>query len=220
MSQLALKQLEFGSFLAYTPRGTTQIAIDSKNIIPYLKQDLPLGQPPILTSELIAKMIHENMNNLPFCTFFQSNTILVPAPSSSLMKKDTLWVPERIANALVKQGFGKQVVSCIRRETAVQKAATSPSHERPTAQDHYNSLSVQHENLSEPEDILLIDDVITRGATLLGCANRLVTAFPKCRIRAFAAMRTESDPKKFKKLQDPRIGEIHLDDSGGTIRYP
>ena len=49
---------------------------------------------------------------------------------------------------------------------------------RPTAEQHYESISVQG-ILSEPEEILLVDDVVTRGVTLLGCANRLADAFPK-----------------------------------------
>jgi phosphoribosylpyrophosphate synthetase len=43
--------------------------------------------------------------------------------------------------------------------------------------------------LSEPSNILLVDDIITRGATLLGAASRLAEAFPKAEIRAFAVMR-------------------------------
>ncbi|MDR1992086.1 MAG: hypothetical protein LBQ98_01075 [Nitrososphaerota archaeon] len=214
---MKISELKYATLLSYSPHENTSDALESKYLTYSLKQDRYEGQPPILMSDWVAKKTQEN-NGL-FYTFFQSNTILVPVPSSSLMEKDTLWVPERIANALVKKGFGKQVASCLRRETAVRKATTSPSHERPSVKDHYDSLSVQG-SLSEPEDILLIDDVITRGATLLGCANRLITAFPNCRINAFAAVRTISNPEKFKKLQDPCVGTIYLNDTGGTIRYP
>jgi len=214
---MKISELKYASLLSYSPHGNTPDALESKYLTYSLKQDRYEGQPPILMSDWIAKKTQEKSSF--FCTFFQSNTILVPVPSSSLMKKDTLWIPERIANALVKKGFGKQVVPCLRRETAVRKAATSPTHDRPSVNDHYDSFSVQG-SLSEPEDILLIDDVITRGATLLGCANRLISAFPNCRIHAFAAVRTESNPEKFKKLQDSRIGTIYLNDKGGTIRYP
>jgi predicted amidophosphoribosyltransferase len=46
--------------------------------------------------------------------------------------------------------------------------------------------------LSKPEVIVLVYDIITRGATLLGAANLLADAFPGTPIRAFAAMRTIS----------------------------
>jgi predicted amidophosphoribosyltransferase len=214
---MKISELKYASLLSYSPHGNTPDDLESKYVTYSLKQDRYEGQPPILMSDWVAKKTQEKSGL--FGTFFRSNTLLVPVPSSSLMEKDTLWVPERIANALVKKGFGKQVVPCLRRETAVQKAATSPAHDRPSVKDHYDSFSVQG-SLSEPEDILLIDDVITRGATLLGCANRLISVFPKCRIHAFAAIRTISDPEKFKNLQDSCIGTIYLNNNGGPIRYP
>ena len=51
--------------------------------------------------------------------------------------------------------------------------------------------------LSNPDEIILIDDVITRGATLLGAANLLADDFPETPIRAFVAMRTISNPDEF-----------------------
>lgn len=62
----------------------------------------------------------------------------------------------------------------------------------------------------EPDEILLVDDVITRGATLLGAANRLAEAYPKAHIRAFAAMRTISPPNVFASTHNPVIGTIEL----------
>lgn len=37
-----------------------------------------------------------------------------------------------------------------------------------------------------------MDDVVTRGATLLGCATLLLRVLPSIAIRAFAAVRTMS----------------------------
>jgi len=121
---------------------------------------------------------------------------LVPAPKSSLTQPDTLWASERIAKALVAEGVGCQVVYCLTRTKPVAKAASCSPSSRPTAQQHYESLTVQGA-LSKPEDIVIVDDIVTRGATLLGCANRLADAFPRCRITAFAAMRTISNPNEF-----------------------
>lgn len=135
------------------------------------------------------------------------------------MKPDTLWVPERIANALAKAGFGKQVASCLIRTKAVQKAALSSPSERLTAAQHYESMSVQG-ILSKPDEILLIDDIVTRGATLLGAANRLADAFPQSHIRAFAAMRTISNQHEFENVYAPCIGTIDLYETGDTFRRP
>ncbi len=216
---LNLSQLEFGALLTYTPRGDTQKALHSKDVMLFLKRDQFVSKPPVLMSEFIAKNFKQELSNLPFAHFFQPNTILVPAPKSSLMQPDTLWVPERIAKALVAEGIGSKVVSCLTRSKPVVKAASSPASERPTAEQHYDSLIVQGA-LSKPEEIVIIDDIITRGATLLGCANRLADAFPECKIRAFAAMRTISNSDEFQSVYSPCIGTITLSPSGQTFRRP
>jgi hypothetical protein len=217
--QLRLSQLEFGALLTYAPHGSSTEAQLSKDVMYILKKDGFIGQPPILMSDWIAEKIQEKMATLPFESFFGPNTILVPAPKSSLMQPDTLWVPERIAAAIVRRGIGKCVSSCLVRTTAVPKAAFCAAQDRPTAADHYSSISVQG-CLAEPDEILLIDDVVTRGATLMGAANRLADAFPKTHIRAFAAMRTISNPNEFRNIYDPCNGTIDLWDTGETYRTP
>jgi predicted amidophosphoribosyltransferase len=162
-----------------------------------LKRDGFVGKPPILMSEWIAQTIQRRISELRFASFFQPNTILIPTPKSSLMQPSTLWVPERIATALVRTGIGKDVASCLVRAKPVRKAALSAPRERPTAVEHYESMSVQG-SLSKPSEILLVDDIVTRGATFIGAANRLADVFPQTHIRAFAAMRTISDPSEFK----------------------
>jgi predicted amidophosphoribosyltransferase len=214
-----LSQLEFGALLSYTPRGSTQKALHSKNVMQALKRDQFVGEPPILMSEWVARTVKQKMAELPFASFFQPNTVLVPAPKSSLMQPNTLWVPERIANALVAAGIGKQVAPWLTRTKAVPKAASSSPSERPTAEQHYESITVQGA-LFNPEEIVLVDDVVTRGATLLGCANRLADAFPQCRIRAFVAMRTISNSNEFESVYAPCIGTIDLYETGDTFRRP
>lgn len=184
-----------------------------------LKRDQFVDTPPILMSEWVAKKMQQKIAELPFAHFFQPNTILVPIPKSSLMQPNTLWVPERIANALVAVGLGKQVASCLVRSKAVPKAALSSPSERPTTEQHYESLSVQG-SLSKIDEILLVDDVITRGATLLGAANRLAEAFPQSSIRAFAAIRTISNQYEFESIYAPCTGTIDLYETGNTFRRP
>ena len=170
-------------------------------------------------SEWVASKVRQKMAELPFAGFFKPNTVLVPIPKSSLMQPNSLWVPQRIAMALASAGLGKQVESCLIRAKAVPKATLSSPSERPTAEQHYESISVQS-SLCKPDEIVLIDDVVTRGATLLGSANRLAEAFPDSHIRAFAAMRTISNPNEFEHVYDPCIGNIDLWTTGETFRRP
>ncbi|MCS4538987.1 MAG: hypothetical protein HYY67_09040 [Thaumarchaeota archaeon] len=116
-------------------------------------------------------------------------------------------------------GSEKEVARCLTRVEPVPKAALSEPKDRPTAAQHYATMSIQG-SLSKPDEIVLIDDVVTRGATLLGAANRLVDAFPGTRIRAFAAMRTISNPAEFENWYTPCVGTIELRESGDTLRRP
>jgi hypothetical protein len=59
----------------------------------------------------------------------------------------------------------------------------------------------------EPEEILPIDDIVTRGAKIIGAANKLHDAFPTAHIRAFAAMRTICS-QNLKDIIDPCKGKI------------
>jgi predicted amidophosphoribosyltransferase len=174
-----------------------------------LKNDEFILNPPILMSDFIADVIKRDLAKLPFAHYFETNPILVPTPNSSLTRPGTLWVPQRLANALVRKGLGKAVVEFLVRVTPLQKAATSLAANRPKAAQHYTSMEVQ-KGLSEPDEILLVDDVVTRGATLLGAANKLADAFPKARIRVFAVMRTISHPAAFVATYYPCIGTIKL----------
>jgi phosphoribosylpyrophosphate synthetase len=223
---MRLSQLQYGAFLSYCPRGDSREIRHSKNVMLALKNDKFVGTPPILISQYVAQTIQRKRTTLkfpgtalPFDSFFQPDTILVPTPRSSRMRPDTLWVPHRIATALVRVGLGKEVVPYLKRVEPVRKAHLSASEDRPRAAEHYESMMVQS-GLTEPDEIVLVDDIVTRGATLLGAANRLASAFPKTRIRAFAVMRTISNPDEFKGLNDPCVGTITLQPSGGTLRRP
>ncbi len=58
--------------------------------------------------------------------------------------------------------------------------------------------------------ISIVDDVITRGATTLGAANRIADVFPSSDIRVLAAMRTISNPDEFTYFCKPCTGTIKL----------
>lgn len=200
-------KIEFGTLWTYSPWGDTEEEFRSKTIKANLKTDAIRSDDKISMSEYIARGIKKDLEKLPFAHFFKVNPVLVPMPSSSLTKANTLWVPLNLANALVKNGLGVKVSQCLERTKPIQKSHTSKAANRPKAQEHYDSMSVQKE-LSDPDEILLIDDFITRGATSIGAANRLADAYPNAKIRVLVIMKTITNPANFKKIYDPCIGEI------------
>ena len=212
-----LSELEFGSFLTYCPRGNSDLIKTSKNIRNYLKSEMNIGSPPKFFSEFVTERLKESIDLMPFKHFFGQNVSLVPVPKSSLMQPNTLWVSEKIAKALSRQDFG-EFYPCLKRVKPLQKAAYAVPLNRPKAIDHYNSLECQ-QLVHRPKELVLIDDIVTRGSTLLGCANRLKEIFSDVPIRAFAIIRTISDPDRFTKIENPCIGTI-TQYNNDTIREP
>jgi predicted amidophosphoribosyltransferase len=214
---MLISELEFGSFLAYCPDKNTQSEKikESKNIMLFLKKDQIIEDHPM--SEIIAERVKNNLSTLPFKEFFGKDVALIPVPKSSLMKTDSLWVSDRLASALANKGLGIHF-PCLERIRPVPKSAYSKSENRPKATDHFNSIRCITQ-LQHPSEMLLIDDVITRGATMLGCASVLKQRFPNTVIRGFAAIRTISNPSGFTSLQTPCIGKITLK-AQDTIRRP
>ena len=154
-----------------------------------------------------------------FPDFFSKGTILVPVPGSTLTRPDTLWVPKMLADALVRHGLGAASVPCLSRARFVPKSAVSRPEDRATPIQHYETMEARR-MLIGPQKILLVDDLVTRGATFLGAAWRIAKLYPNSHIRAFAAMRTVSDGNKFAGIMDPLDGTIAPTASGHSQRRP
>ena len=77
---------------------------------------------------------------------------------------------QRLAKSLVYQGLGKEVLECLKRVKPLPKSAISTAPNRPKAFQHYESLEVITEKLPTLKEILLVDDVITRGSYNNGCS--------------------------------------------------
>ncbi len=159
-------------------------------------------------STSIAQTIKNNLSSYPFSDYFNENTLLIPTPKSTIPLKDELWVPQRITSALANNGLGR-MEECLSRSTALPRSSTSLASDRPKARQHYDSMTVK-ELLDSPTEIILVDDVITRGATTLGAVNKLADSFPDARIRVFAVMRTMSNLLEFAEIIQPCVGTITL----------
>lgn len=218
---MLLSTLDYASYLSYTPRGTTEEAKKSQQIRDFIKQESIVSRGDIKNipmSELIARRIKDEFEKLSFKDFFGDDVFLVPVPKSSLMVTGALWVPHRLVQALCKFNLGKEF-NCLTRIKSVKKAAFARPVDRPKPIEHYQTISVQ-KILGTPKKILLVDDVVTKGATLLGSASRLHEAFPESQIRAFAALRTISEPINFKSINSPITGKITLTEAGDAHRDP
>jgi adenine/guanine phosphoribosyltransferase-like PRPP-binding protein len=212
--------LKYGALFAYSPYGQSREEERSKDYKTAVKGDqfYPISGTQVQMSNHIAQTISESRRTLPLGRLFDDNPVLVPVRSTSMMKAASLWAPLRIATAMQAIGLGREVSTCLERVYAIQKSATSGGN-RASVQEQFDSLRVQKQ-IADPTSIVLVDDIVTTGKTLVGSAKRLAEAYPGARISAFAAMRTVTLSRNFKHLHDPVFDEITMYQSGKTHRNP
>jgi hypothetical protein len=61
-----------------------------------------------------------------------------------------------------------------------------------------------------PAVVTLVDDVITRGAQMVGAAWAIWAARPDITVRSFAFIRTMSNSVDFERILDPCVGKIEV----------
>jgi hypothetical protein len=155
-----------------------------------------------------AFRVRQQANESPqWAGFFGAADVLVPVPGSAPHTAGDPWAAEHLALALVNAGIGGQTWPGLRRVRAVRKSAAAAPGDRPTVNVHYDSFDIEV-TPTAPERILLVDDVVTRGRTLLAAASRVHEAFPLAQIRAFALVRTMGFIAGVAQLLDPCKGEI------------
>jgi hypothetical protein len=221
-----LRRLEFASLLAYSPR-PAEVSVErrgeadlSHNLVLALKEGKATGDPATSVPDQIARHIQDAQPaGRKLAEYFPASATLVPVPRSTLLTAGALWVPQQLCQSLVAKGLGTLVSQALERTEPIPKAARSVSAERPTAARNFDTLRVTR-GLEVFEDILLVDDVVTAGATLLGAASRLHEAYPLARIRGFAAARTISNGTEFRALIEPVTGSIDLRADGRCHRSP
>jgi predicted amidophosphoribosyltransferase len=183
-----------------------------------LKEERPIGAPPRSPSDYAVRRLSEEIAASLLEGFFLDEPLLVPVPRSSLSVEGGIWPALNIAAALVHHGFGAAVLPCLTRATAVPKSAFAAARTRPKPEEHYDSI----EGLTMVTDrssLCLVDDVITKGATLLGAANRLQDVYPHANVSAFALVRTLGFVDDIQRIVEPAVGTITLR-GGEAVREP
>jgi len=160
-----------------------------------------------------------------FAMTFGAAVVLVPVPGSGCGQARA-WVGERLAWCLKELGLAAEVWPILERGYAVRKSAFASAGERPSVSEHYASFAIERGRSARIPDgrgacirLTLVDDVITRGRTLMAAAQRLRLAFPAASIRAFALLRTLGRDEALDRILDPCEGEVRWV-SGDARRIP
>lgn len=203
-----LSRIEFGAFLAYSPRGTSEPSRRSQTITLRVKNDGPGPEPGESMIMAAARRLRDLIDGTPLAHLLDTSVTLVPAPRSApLPSKQSLWPALRVCEALRAHGFGKEVLPCLKRVTAVRRSSLSRPGERPRPHEHAESMQVDAV-IAPPDKITLVDDVVTKGATLLAGASLLKDTFYTADVRAFALIRTLGLVPEIDAVIQPVIGTI------------
>lgn len=208
-----IRAIAYASCYVYSPAGTGEVCERSRLMRALLKAGDASFMPKY------AVRVRQQARDLPLWEgFFGPTDVLVPVPGSTPYLAGGLWAAEKLSLALVKEGLGGAAWAGLRRVHAVRKSATAAPNERPTVFRHYESFVIERPP-TEPKRIVLVDDVITKGRTLLAAASIVRDAFPRAEIRAFALVRTLGLISGVQQLLDPCKGEIRWK-SGDAHRSP
>ena len=141
-------------------------------------------------------------------------------PRAAPIRKGYLWPSLEIAEKMQSLGLGR-VFTLLERKEKVNQSSASPPMQRPKPTKHFQTLSII-EKILDADFVTLVDDVVTRGHTFMGCAWKIEEAYPNVGIHAFAAIRTISNPEEFKGFYDPvESGMItYRRDSDDCLRRP
>lgn len=204
-----ISDVRFGAFLAYSPRGTSEISRRSEAICRRIKADGPSHEPLLSMVEYAVQRLPDRASD-DLLRLLDPRAVLIPMPRSAPFppkQPNVLWVPRRICESLVAQGLGASVLPCVERVAQVPKSAFARPGERPTVQAHLDSMRVTA-TLEPPERIVLVDDVVTKGATLLAAASVVRHAFPEADVACFALIRTLGLQPEIERIVDPIVGVI------------
>jgi hypothetical protein len=231
-----LSSLPFGSFLSYSPRGTARDELASIAVCQQIKRDGHLGGPGASSDDrpIIPYAIRRVRQSLTpeLAELLAPDAVLVPMPGRAPLpprQPNALWVPRRICEELLAVGLGGSLEALLARRVPVPKSALARRGKRPSIQEHLESLMVAprgRDLAASITRITLVDDVITKGATLFAGARRLAEAFPGATVRAFALVRTQYEKghprgrQTFRALVDPVVSTITLSRHGAWRRDP
>jgi hypothetical protein len=205
--------LEYASFLNYSPRGASGISQSSKSFALKLKSNrIVTTSPRRSAAEYLVLRLWEALPGSTLAAFFSPDDTLVPVPASSQQKPGTVWPSLEIAQCMVERGLGGRVTRLLQRLSPMRKSAYSAPGARPGLEEHLATLEVQG-GLDLGARVVLIDDLVTKGTTLLACALTIRSVHEGVGISGFAAFRTMGLQAEIERIVEPVRGRIWLDGS-------
>lgn len=203
MPNQLLSEIRFGAFLAYSPRGKSDVSKRSRRFCKGIKH----VDPSIMTM-VLDRLAKDLGASEELKAILDAESILVPTPRSApLVSPAALWPAREICEGLVERGIGRRVAPCLERARSVRKSAFQGPGERPSAVEQMEAMVVT-DIATIGERMVLVDDVVTKGCTILGAASLLQSVASTARISAFALVRTMGLVPEVERIVEPCLGMI------------
>lgn len=195
--------LAFAACYIYAPRGEGLLSVGARLLCRRVKEADPKWLPRY-AGQVAGLCARER----PFAQLFAREAWLVPVPGCrpADTQSTAAW---QLAVALQELGLACGVWPGLARQFPVRKSATALRGERPTVRQHYESFSVCEAPRGPFQRLVLVDDVVTRGRTLLAAATRLRGKFTHADVRAFALVRTMGFLSRADRLLAPCTGVVY-----------
>lgn len=213
-----LSRIEYASFLVYNPNSkkfSSDLSALSRRVVDAVKRETAQWASKQRLGERMAGELGDAIRG----TFFPTGGTLVPMPGHAPLKDPAAshWSARELCQHFASSGLASDWRPLLSRTEAVPKSAFSKPEDRPTAERHAESMSVSLE-LGVGEVITVVDDVITRGATMLAAVSLLAQAYPSAKVRGFALIRSDTD-HPIREVKSPVRGTVTVV-SWGTKREP
>lgn len=209
-----LSKLNVGSVLIYPTKDTSMVGRNAVSLIwQGVKQDGMIGPPAGRRGAIayFASVIAEQLKGGVLADLLGGGGCLVPIPGHGVYKAGNLWPPLRICEELRRVGIGDDMQVLLERMKGVAQSSVKGAT-RPTVRDHYDSIEAKP-ILMPHKRIVMVDDVVTRGSTLIACGSRLAELFPGVEIVAFGYARIDWDARltKLPEMWSPKIEAVTYD---------
>jgi len=186
--------------LVYSPRGDSQVSKASRTVCYGIKQ----GKPHMVTQAITR--LAEVWQDEGMGDFFGPDVIVVPAPRSAPLVTGALWPGQVICREIVARGLAKAVQPALTRVTRVTKSAGAK--DRPDIHKHMETMeAVPWLSDGGGPRVTIVDDVITKGATLYAGSVLIRDVMPEADVRVFAVVRTMSQGD-VERILTPCVGVV------------